>query len=119
MPVIADVWLPVLSNCRGGACVPAAGFSVEGIAWDGGHGIRTVELSTDAGATWDVAELGQDYDRFAFRPRSLTLHAVKPGPVTVIVRATNNSGAMQPGKLSFNPAGCNDNVMQSLTLNAA
>jgi hypothetical protein len=102
-----------------GARVPAAAFSVEGIVWDGGHGIRTVELSTDAGVTWEATELGQDYGRFAFRPWSLTLHAAKPRPVTVMVRATSNSGATQPAKLSFNPAGYHNNVIQSLTLNAA
>jgi DMSO/TMAO reductase YedYZ molybdopterin-dependent catalytic subunit len=109
----------LVTNLSDSARVPAGGFSVEGIAWDGGHGIRTVELSTDAGAMWKAAELGQDYGRFAFRPWSFTLHAAKPGPITIIVRATSNSGAAQPAKLSFNPAGYNDNVMQSLTLNAA
>jgi hypothetical protein len=34
------------------------------------------------------------------------------------VRATSNSGAIQPAKLLFNPAGYNDNVMQSVTVNA-
>lgn len=118
-PITEIVVNSLVTNLTDGARVAAAGFSVEGIAWDGGHGIRTVELSTDGGATWEAAELGQDYGRFAFRPWSLTLHAAKPGPITIIVRATNNSGATQPAKLSFNPAGYNDNVMQSLTLTAA
>jgi hypothetical protein len=109
----------LVTNLTDGARVPTAGFSVEGIAWDSGHGIRTVELSTDAGATWQAAQLGHDCGRFAFRPWSLTLPARELGPITVMVRATSNSDETQPAKLSFNPAGYNDNVMQSLRLNAA
>jgi hypothetical protein len=108
----------LVTNLIDGARVSAGGFTVSGIAWDGGHGIRTVELSTDAGATWQAAQLGHDDGRFAFRPWSMALRG-QPGPVTVMVRATSNAGAAQPAKLSFNPAGYNDNVMQSLTLNAA
>jgi DMSO/TMAO reductase YedYZ molybdopterin-dependent catalytic subunit len=117
-PITEIVVNSLVTNLTDGARVPAAGFSVEGIAWDSGHGIRTVELSSDAGATWQAAQLGHDDGRFAFRPWSLTIKA-KPGPLTVMVRATSNSGQTQPAKLSFNPAGYNDNVMQSLTLNAA
>jgi hypothetical protein len=48
-----------------------------------------------------------------------TRAAVKLGPITAIVRATSNSGDTQPTKLSLNPPGYNNNVMQALTLNAA
>jgi DMSO/TMAO reductase YedYZ molybdopterin-dependent catalytic subunit len=117
-PITEIVVNSLVTNLIDGARVSAGGLTVQGIAWDGGHGIRTVELSTDAGATWQAAQLGHDDGRFAFRPWSMALHA-KPGPVSVMVRATSNAGAAQPAKLSFNPAGYNDNVMQSLTLNAA
>jgi len=117
-PITEIVVSSLVTTLTDGARVPAAGFSVEGIAWDSGHGIRTVELSTDAGVTWQAAQLGRDFGRFAFRPWALTMKA-SPGTITVTVRATSNSGAAQPAKLSFNPAGYNDNVMQSLTLNGA
>jgi sulfite dehydrogenase (cytochrome) subunit A len=117
-PITEIVVNSLVTNLTDGARVSAAGFTVQGIAWDSGHGIRAVELSTDAGATWQAAQLGQDLGRFAFRAWSMALHA-PPGPVSVMVRATNNAGAAQPAKLAFNPAGYNDNVMQSLTLNAA
>jgi sulfite dehydrogenase len=117
-PITEIVVNSLVTNLNDGARVSAGGFTVQGIAWDSGHGIKTVETSTDAGATWQAAQLGQDLGRFAFRPWTMPLQA-KPGPVTVMVRATNNAGTMQPAKLSFNPAGYNDNVLQSLTLNAA
>ena len=30
-----------------------------GIAWDGGYGIRAVDVSTDGGKTWEPATLGE------------------------------------------------------------
>ena len=47
-PITEILLNSLVTNLTDGARVPAAGFSVEGIAWDSGHGIRTVELSTDA-----------------------------------------------------------------------
>ena len=61
------------------------------MAWDGGYGIRTVEVSTDGGKTWAAATLGQDLGRFAFRPWSFDLKA-KRGKNTVMVNATNKIG---------------------------
>jgi hypothetical protein len=118
-PITAIVVNSLVTNLIDGARVPAAGFTVEGIAWDDGHGIKSVELSNDGGATWNASKLGQDLGRFAFRPWSMAMHAAKPGPLTVLVRATSNSGATQVEKLLFNPAGYHDNVIQSLSLNAA
>ena len=40
---------------------------IRGLAWDGGYGIRRVEISVDGGETWREAELGKDLGRFAFR----------------------------------------------------
>ena len=52
-----------------------ATVTVGGIAWDGGYGIRSVEVSTDGGKTWLPATLGEDLGRFAFRTLSFTLVA--------------------------------------------
>ena len=43
---------------------------VRGIAFDGGYGIRAVQVSTDGGKTWGSAALGQDLGKYAFRPWS-------------------------------------------------
>jgi DMSO/TMAO reductase YedYZ molybdopterin-dependent catalytic subunit len=44
---------------------------VNGIARDGGYGIRLVEVSTGGGKTWHQASLGRDDGRFAFRPGAI------------------------------------------------
>jgi sulfite dehydrogenase len=117
-PITEIVVNSLVTNPSDGARVAAGGFSIQGIAWDGGHGIKTVELSSDGGATWRGATLGQDLGRFAFRACNLGMRADRPGALTVMVRATSNSGAVQPAKLLFNPGGYHHNVMQSITLDA-
>ena len=101
-----------------GAAVTTGQVTVGGIAWDGGYGIRTVEVSTDGGTVWAPANLGEDIGRFAFRPWTFELLA-KPGKITVTARATNAVGQTQTATLILNPAGYHHNVMQTLTLNAA
>ncbi len=118
-PITEIVVNSLVTNLVDGAHVAAAGFDVQGIAWDGGSGIKTVELSSDAGVSWNAATLGQDTGRFGFRPWSLRIAGGKPGAVSVMVRATSNAGAVQPGKLLFNPAGYQHNVIQTLNLAAA
>ena len=104
----------LVTNLRDGACVPAAGFDIEGIAWDGGHGIRTVEVSTDRGETWRPATLGQDIGPYAFRPWKMSMRPGGAGPMQAMVRATNNAGQVQAARLVPNPAGYHHNVIQTL-----
>jgi hypothetical protein len=108
----------LISSHPNGAAVKAGPVTVAGIAWDGGHGIRAVEVSIDGGNTWLPAKLGEDLGRFAFRPWSYDLVA-KPGKNTVTARATNVIGQTQTATLILNPAGYHNNVMQTLTLTAA
>src|SRR5712675_783522 len=64
-----------------------AGAEVGGIAWDGGYGISSVEMSVDGGKSWVPAKLGENLGPYAFRAFShpLTLK----GKHTVMARATN------------------------------
>jgi DMSO/TMAO reductase YedYZ molybdopterin-dependent catalytic subunit len=94
-------------------------FDVTGIAWDGGYGIARVEVSVDGGQSWRNATLGQDYGRFSFRPWSFVVTPSERGPLTVMAKATNRSGATQTFELITNPAGYHHNVVQRVTLNAA
>jgi hypothetical protein len=98
--------------------VRAGKVRIAGIAWDGGYGIRSVEISSDSGASWDQAVLGEDLGRFAFRPWIFGLTA-KPGKNEVLVRATNLLGQSQAAVLIANPAGYHHNVMQMVTLEAS
>ena len=54
---------------------------LEGIAFDGGHGIKQVQVSTDGGGRWDDARLDPDLGRYSFRRWRATVdatHARRP-----------------------------------------
>jgi DMSO/TMAO reductase YedYZ molybdopterin-dependent catalytic subunit len=89
----------ITSHSDGGQA--GAGSMLGGIAWDGGFGIRAVEVSTDNGQTWTSA----------------TLQA--RGRQTFMARASNVIGETQTAALIHNPAGYHHNVMHSITLNVA
>lgn len=94
------------------------GQSVEirGLAWDGGYGIRSVDISADGGATWREAELGQDNGRFAFRSFRFAFAPARAGKYQAMAKATNAVGQTQVDRLIFNPAGYHNNVMRPLTI---
>ena len=117
-PITEMVVNSLITSHREGAEVKAGKVTVSGLAWDGGYGIRVVEVSTDGGETWSDAKLGQDLGRYAFRPWSFDLHA-KRGKNTVMANAINNIGQTQTAVLIWNPAGYHNNVMQNITLNAS
>jgi sulfite dehydrogenase len=99
------------SSVRIGAAV-----SVTGIAWDGGCGIRRVEVSTDGGESWQEAELGEDHGRFAARRWSCAFVPRRRGHHVVMARATNFAGQRQTAELIFNPAGYLHNAIATVTL---
>jgi hypothetical protein len=115
-PITEMVVNSLIASPADGATVQA-GTPLVGVAWDGGYGIRTVEISTDGGKTWIAAALGEDLGRFAFRTFSFPLQ--NKGRQTVTARATNAIGQTQTAALILNPAGYHHNVMHSITLNVA
>jgi hypothetical protein len=114
-PITEMVVNSLITSHIDGAKMQPGKVTVSGLAWDGGYGIRSVEVSTDGGRTWSGAKLGDDLGRYAFRPWSFDLNA-KPGKNTVMAAATNAIGQTQVGSLIWNPAGYHNNVMQNITL---
>ena len=88
---------------------------VAGVAWDGGRGIRDVEISLDDGHSWFLALLGKDLGRFSFRTFSHKFRVGDAAPI-IKVRAYNTRGDTQVEKLVMNPAGYHHNVVQRIRL---
>jgi DMSO/TMAO reductase YedYZ molybdopterin-dependent catalytic subunit len=105
----------LITSHADGATVKPGKVTVGGIAWDGGYGLRTVEISADGGNSWTPAKLGEDLGRFAFRPWTHDLMAAR-GKNMVMARASNALGQTQTAALIPNPAGYQNNVMQTVTL---
>ena len=95
---------------------PEGRLALRGIAFDGGSGIRRVEVSADGGRSWLPARLGEERGRFAFRPWTLTLDGVKPGALQLLARATANDGQTQPLVQPWNPGGYARNVAERVAL---
>jgi DMSO/TMAO reductase YedYZ molybdopterin-dependent catalytic subunit len=115
-PITEMVVNSLITSQPDGATVKS-GTPVGGIAWDGGYGIQTVEMSMDGGRTWLPAKLGEDLGRYAFRTFSLPITG--KGKHVVIARATNAIGQTQTAALIQNPAGYHHNVIHSITLTVA
>jgi DMSO/TMAO reductase YedYZ molybdopterin-dependent catalytic subunit len=90
----------------GSSKVPA-GFPLrlQGVAFSGYGGIRKVEVSSDAGATWRDAKLGEDFGTYSFRTWSADWTPPRAGKYTVAVRATDAKGNVQPDTGVWNPGG--------------
>jgi len=90
-----------------------------GKAWDGGAGIEGVEVSSDRGQSWRDAALQRDLGRFAWREFRFALDTSRAGPLEMAVRARSRGGAKQPDKLTPNPSGYHDNIVQTVRLEVA
>ena len=93
--------------------------AIAGIAWDGGYGLNSVDVSTDGGKTWTDAALGENHGPYALRSFMLPFVPRAAGAHVIMARATNKIGQSQATTLIANPAGYHHNLIQSLTLVAS
>lgn len=119
VPITEMVVNSVIGNIPDGSRQPAVGFTIQGVAWDRGHGIKQVEVSTDGGANWKPATLREDHGKYAFRAWRFDTGKLQPGAATVMARATSNAGETQETKLKPNPAGYHNNVPQKIAVTLA
>jgi DMSO/TMAO reductase YedYZ molybdopterin-dependent catalytic subunit len=109
-------------NVRSFFCLPENGDRVlagqpcelEGIAFDGGHGIRQVAVSADGGGTWMAARLGEDLGRFSFRRWRAEWTPSARGEYRLAVRAVSNAGEGQPAQPNWNRGGFMRNVIEEI-----
>lgn len=108
-----------ITNLATGARVKAnAPTDVRGIAFNSGAGIRSVEVSTDGGATWTGATLGKDLGDFSYRQWTARFQ-LPQGSHKIKVRAIGNDGETQPSEAAWNPSGYMRNVIESIDVVAA
>ncbi|MES2569009.1 MAG: molybdopterin-dependent oxidoreductase, partial [Verrucomicrobiota bacterium] len=92
---------------------------VRGIAFDGGHGITEVLVSSDGGRSWNAAMLGKDLGKYSFREWTLAFTPKQAGPLELKVRAANRLGESQPMEPLWNPAGYMRNVVETVRVTVA
>ena len=80
-------------------------LTISGYAWAGEQKITRVEVSTDGGSRWKDAELTPQNLNYAWRLWKLTWTPPKPGYYTILSRATDSAGNIQPFVAEWNPSG--------------
>jgi DMSO/TMAO reductase YedYZ molybdopterin-dependent catalytic subunit len=101
------------TNVVDGAKIDPSLQELRGIAFDGGSGIKRVEVSIDGGTTWRDAALGSDFGKYSFRRWSASLQIRTGQTYTIAVRATANDGATQPATQGWNPSGYLRNAIET------
>lgn len=89
----------LIARPAGYEVVPAGmPYRVFGAAWAGEADVTRVEVSVDGGATWAPATLLGDPVRYAWRLWEHQWPAPQPGRRTLMARATDSRGRVQPDR---------------------
>ncbi|MDX1978904.1 MAG: sulfite oxidase [Bryobacteraceae bacterium] len=78
---------------------------LQGVGWAGEFRVARVEVSTDGGSSWRDARLSPENYNFAWRLWTLDWTPPRPGYYTLMSRATDSAGRVQPIEAPWNPSG--------------
>lgn len=120
VPVTRNAPRSFITNIGNGDSVPAATPALaRGIAFGGDCGVARVDLSIDAGKSWQPAQLGADHGTYGFRQWQTQFTLPAGGAHTLMVRCTNSKNVAQPGFRIWNPAGYMFNTIETTHVVAA
>ena len=95
--------------------VAAGTVTLHGRAWSGWAPIERVEVSVDAGASWQDAKLDAESNDLAWRSFEFDWEA-RPGEHVLTSRAYDASGRAQPVEAPWNRGGFANNSAQRITV---
>jgi DMSO/TMAO reductase YedYZ molybdopterin-dependent catalytic subunit len=84
---------------------------LRGAAWSGESPLRSVEVSTDSGRSWQSARFGADQAKYGWRFWEADWSPQRPGSYVLMARATDQAGEAQPLVEEWNPSGYLWNVV--------
>jgi DMSO/TMAO reductase YedYZ molybdopterin-dependent catalytic subunit len=120
VPISGMVPRSFVTNFQNGATIPRGQPTlVRGIAFGGLQGLQKVLFSDDKGQSWTETRLGEDYGKYSFRQWQTTLSFPDVGSRTLMVRAVDATGQMQPATPNWNGAGFMRNVIESVNVHVA
>jgi DMSO/TMAO reductase YedYZ molybdopterin-dependent catalytic subunit len=97
-----------------GARLPLGPVEVGGVVWSGYGPVTRVQVSIDGGASWAEADLGTSQGPYAARPWSFRWRPLQPGRYTVLARATDALGNVQPLSPPWNRLGYGNNACHAI-----
>jgi DMSO/TMAO reductase YedYZ molybdopterin-dependent catalytic subunit len=86
----------IITNPIPGERIPPSGYVLAGAAWSGEAEVVQVEISTDGGKTWHLADLVRPRSAYAWYRWEYSWKPTGPGTYTIMSRATNSLGETQP-----------------------
>ena len=113
-PVTALNVKSLISSPSDGLTLRSRAVIIQGVAWAGEADIERVDVSADGGDTWQAAELGKDKAPYAWRLFSFKWKAAKLGDYTILSRATDSQGRVQPTAPVWNPSGYLNNAIDQV-----
>jgi DMSO/TMAO reductase YedYZ molybdopterin-dependent catalytic subunit len=120
VPISGMVPRSFITNLQDGTTIPRGQPAlVRGIAFGGLHGLQKVLFSAEKGQSWTEAQLGEDYGKYSFRQWQTTLSFPDAASRTLMVRAVDTTGQMQPSTPNWNGAGFMRNVIESINVHVA
>ena len=90
---------------------------IRGHAWAGDKQVKSVDISTDFGATWQRAATENPVNRLAWQHFTTSLKFRQPGYYEVWARARDEDGRLQPMIVpGWNPKGYLNNACHRIAL---
>ena len=118
-PVTALGVKSIIVNPNDSAVSKSRVLRIKGAAWAGEADVKSVDISTDDGATWQPAQLGEDRARYAWRLWTYEWKAPKSGDFVIQSRATDSQGRTQPPQGVWNPSGYLYNAVDQVKIHVA
>jgi sulfite oxidase len=91
-------------------------YDIRGFAFSGAPDIAKVEVSSDGGATWSRAELDPRHAPYSWRLWRYRWKPARAAKTTLMVRATDSRGAVQPRAATWNQSGYLYNAWHSVNV---
>ena len=82
--------------------LPQGTHAVRGYAWSGAAAITQVEVSVDGGETWNAARIEEPRERWMWLRWSYLWDAKKSGKFSIMSRATDAAGRVEPKEPRYN-----------------
>ncbi|MEJ2038756.1 MAG: sulfite oxidase [Desulfosarcinaceae bacterium] len=100
----------IITFPENGATLAAGTVAIRGAAYAGETDIERVEVSVDDGRTWQPAEfIGPHAPPYAWRRWQYRWPVTEPGSYTLLARATDSGGRIQPESARWNVLGYGNN----------
>jgi DMSO/TMAO reductase YedYZ molybdopterin-dependent catalytic subunit len=104
-PVEAMVVKSLIASPQEGETVRIGPVAIQGVAWSGEAKVVKVEVSMDEGKSWESARLLGENQPHAWRQWQFIWPAKATGTCTILCRATDARGDIQPQVSPWNPSG--------------